>query len=243
MIKHESKPLREDLVAMNIILSDYIDKSKNMGIVGRVRYAVLDRNKLLCIQTNLIRSRTNFGLMLDLINMKAHEQHARSDRNSIAKLEAILTKQTKEAEARKAEAKSREIGDAKLEDILQILQERLPPANNREGGTASPLKVLDRFEIELQKAGLSRKKAEAARLNAAQALTEHTSVPMPSLLHPKPQLHEKRRISDPSPQTGKDLRRSPSSRKASPHIWGSGGLPEKTKDYRILCVDGTHGSK
>ena len=78
MIRLESKPLKEELHSLNAILDNYIDSSKNMSIVSKMRYALVDLEKLLGIQSNLTRSRTNFGLMVDLINSKAHKQHART---------------------------------------------------------------------------------------------------------------------------------------------------------------------
>ena len=281
MIKHEVRPVQEGLSGLDIILNDYIDKSRNMGIIGKLRYAVLDRNKLQSIESSLTKSRTNFSLMLDLLSLKAHEQHARNDNLSIQKLEAILNKQIEETEMRKAATKAREKGDAKLEDILQILQERLPASSNRESESTSPFQVLDQLEKELRKAGLSREKAEAARLNAAQALAEeHNSSPMQSRPHTREKLREQRTTSDSTLQVRQDLQKNSTARKASPQdstpqntratdseLWdslfsmtppntqvsnskvldsflaGIPGIPNLTKDYRILCVDGTHGSK
>jgi len=299
MIKHEIKPLKEDLLAVNLVLDDYIDKSKNMGVIGRVRYAVLDRNKLQCIQSNLTKSRTNFGLMLDLINMKANEQHARNDRTGIERLEAILNKQIKEADARKAEARAREKGDAKLEDILQILQQRLPAASKQNDENVSRSQVLGQLEKELQKVGLSKEMAEAARYNAAQALSEaevsETIRPSPksigepretnkiSGLSPRVELKSRKsssadrdchRVPTPttptisaalaraaptatatrSPPDSSPARIVPTATTArnppyptlariAPTATTGSRLPEITKDYRILCVDSTHGSK
>ena len=245
MIKHEIKPLRQDLLAMNTILDDYIDKSKDMGVIGRVKFAVLDRNKLQSIQSNLTKSRTNFGLMLDLINMKAQDQHARNENAITKKLEAILDKQTKEADARKAEAKSREEkGDAQLESILQILEERLPAASRPETGEVSPDQVLNQLETELQRLGLSKEKAQAARSSAAQALTEnHNALPAPTLLHPKEESRDIRRKSNPSPVVKQELHRSSSARNPAVQSSSPQNLPEKTKQYRILCLDSTHGGE
>ena len=262
MIKHEVRPVKEGLSGLDVILNDYIDKSKNMGMIGKLRYAALDRNKLQSIESSLTKSRTNFSLMLDLLSLKAHEHHARNDNLSIQKLEAILNKQVEEAEMRKAETKAREKGDAKLEDILQILQERLPAPSSRENESISPSQVLDQLEKELRKVGLSREKAEAARLNAAQALSEQRdSVPLRSRPRPRGELRDQRTASDPTLQVRQDLRRSSSARQASaqdprsqnirtpdvenlrPIIPKTSDNPELTKEFRILCVDGNHSSK
>ena len=246
MIKHEMKPLKQDLLAMNVILNDYIDKSKNMGMIGRVRYAVMDRNRLQCIQSNLMKSRTNFGLMLDLINMKAQDEHARTDHLVMEKMSAILDKQIKEVEARKIEAKAREKGDVKLDNILQILEDRLSPATQFQDKGVTQSQVLDQLEKELRKVGLSQEKAQVARLNAAQALSEDRAAgPISTLLQPEKNSRGQRRSSDPSPKMGraKPSSPSPSPRFASPKLISPRSLAEKTKDYRILCVDGSHGSK
>ena len=234
MIKHEMKPLKEDLLAMNLMLDDYIDKSKGMGVMGRVKYAVLDRDKLQNIQSHLTRSRTNFSLMLDLVNMKAQDQHARNGQAITKKLEAILDKQTKEADARRNEVKATEKGHAQLENILHILEERLPVATKSEVENQS--QVLDQLEQELQRLGLPKEKAQAARFNAAQALKGNA--PVQDTLHPnKPQ---NKRPTSSSPQPKQELRRSSSARNPAAH---PPNLPEKTKHYRILCLDSIHGSE
>ena len=245
IIKHESKPLREDLSAMNTILQDYIDKSDNMGVIGRVRYAVLDRNKLQSITASLMRSRTNFGSMLDLINLKAHEQHARSDLASQAMLKAILDRQIQEGEARKAEARARgEKNDGKLEEILQILKERHPAPSKVSSEKLSQSQFLSQIETELQKLGLTKTKAKAVRHDVAKALSEsEPPVPMPTLLYPKEEPREKRRISDPFPQTNPEMHRSHSAQNGVSHVTNLGSTPKKTGVCRILCVDSTHGSK
>ncbi len=177
MIEHEMAPLKKDLVEMNGILAEYIDHS-NMGMLGRLRYAVVDRSKLQGIRSNLTKSRTTLGLMLDLVNLKAHEQHARDGRVSGKKLDEILNKQNREAGTRKVEAKTRERSDAKLERILGILQQCFPEAADTcsmteiyEGDQTD--EILNKFEKELVKAGSSRNKARAARKSAAGALATH----------------------------------------------------------------------
>ena len=243
-MKHEIQALQEALVLMNTILQDYIDRSKDMGVMGRVRFAVMDHNKLQSVQADLARSRTTFGLMLDLINMRAHEQHARNDRAAFEKLKDILDKQIREADARKAEAKVMEVVNAKVGEIHKMLEAGLPVATSNKSPSGQPSDLLDQLEKDLRRVGLSEEKARAARRNAAQALSgEHESARKPSLLTPKKDSREKRRSSDPTPRVERTSGRQLSGRPLSPSLSKAVNLPQTTKDYRILCVDSTHGSK
>lgn len=177
MIEHEMAPLETSLMEINAILADYIDHA-NMGMVGRLRYAVINRSKLHGICSNLTKTRINFGLMLDLVNMKVPGQHTRDGRELGKKSDAILDKQDREAGARKVEGKAQERSDAKLEQILDILQQYFPEAVDtrpmtEEDEGAQTNEILERLEKELVRAGLSRTKACAARKSAAEGLATH----------------------------------------------------------------------
>ena len=244
MIKHEIKPLKEDLTAMNVILTDYIDKSKNMSALGRVRYAVLDRNKLQTIQSHLTKSRTNLALMLDLISLKAHEQHDVTSRAGMRKLEAILTKQSIEADARRAEAKARERGDGKLDQIFKLLQDRHPTNARQQDDLISPSQMLDHLKERLRGLGLSKDKAKAARLSAAQALSDASNPSSnPPLRDPKPRMGSVGEAPDRPKMPGSATKKPSSTPNIDLRAKHGASLAAKTKGYRILCVDDTHGGK
>ncbi len=186
MIEREMVPLETNLMALNVILADYIDHT-SMGMLGRLRYAIKDRCKLEDLRSNLTKSRTNFGLMLDLVNLKAHEQHAEDGRVSGKKLDEILNKQDGEAKARKGEAKTRAKNDANVDEILRILQQCFPEAAAcslaSEGGGNQTNEILDKLKKEMVSAGSSSKKAHAACKSAAEGLASHESARVQSPLN------------------------------------------------------------
>lgn len=186
MVEREMVPLEINLMALNVVLADYIDHT-SIGMVGRLRYAVKDRCKLEDLRANLTKSRTNFGLMLDLVTLEAHEKHARDGRVSRKKLYEILDKQDREAKARKGEAKTRAKSDAKVDEILRILQQCFPEAAAcslaGEGEGNQTNEILDKLKKEMVSAGSSGKKAHAACKSAAEGLASHESARVQSPLN------------------------------------------------------------
>lgn len=173
MIEHEMAPLETGLMEINALLADYIDQA-DMGMVGRLRYAVINRNKLQGICSIITKIGMNFGLMLDLVNTKAPNPHAQ-DGVSGKKSDEILDKQSRQAGARKVEANTQNSSDAKLEQILEILQQYFPKAvdtfpTTEEAERAQTNKILKKIEKELVRAGVSKNKARVAFQSVAEGL-------------------------------------------------------------------------
>lgn len=142
--------------------------------MGRVRYAVLERNRLQSIQANFVEFRDSFILMMNFVNTKANDQHFRNSSAGMDLLNEIHKKQIRDAKTRRMEAQDREKIDAKLEEILTILQKPIPSSvPNAEFD--QPAQILDRLKNELIKSGLPEDKAQAAQRSAAQALTVEES--------------------------------------------------------------------
>ena len=89
MITNDLKPLKNDVREIESMMGDFINKS-SVNILGRLRYAVLDKTRLNDLRRNLGDYRRNFGHMLDLINVEAHNQNKAVDREVFGNLTELL---------------------------------------------------------------------------------------------------------------------------------------------------------
>lgn len=107
---------------MDDILQDFAER-KSTTVMGRVRDAILERNKLQDLKGNFGRSTETFKDMLSLLDMEAHDIHP-NDVVSQQKLGALLHRQSKEAMERQNEAKENAKSRQRVEKVLEILEER-----------------------------------------------------------------------------------------------------------------------
>ena len=91
--------------------------------MGRVRYAILDKNKLEDLKGKFSRFTKTFESMLSLLNMEAQDVQIQNDVVSQRKLDAIIHEQNKEAIRRHIEAQETKELRGKLEQVLEILKE------------------------------------------------------------------------------------------------------------------------
>ena len=182
MIQNGLKPLGEDLGEMDDVLRDLVNR-KSITIMGIVRYAVLDKNKLQTLQAKFSRIITRFGHMLSLLAMKADDVHVRNGVASQEKLDTILSGQAQEVSLRQTKAEERKKDRQNVEKVLKLLEER-PTRLESSGPKQTQAQILDQLEAELKKLGLSKEKAKTVRFKASQELQEQ---PRSSLLrHPVP---------------------------------------------------------
>ena len=87
---------------MSDILSDFVSEPR-VTILGRVRYAVLDKSRIKSIQITLAQIRKDFAFMLNFFNMKAIDEQLRNGSQSIDLLNSIHKRQFADQDARKAE--------------------------------------------------------------------------------------------------------------------------------------------
>ena len=199
---------------MDNILLDYVE-CKSVTLMGRVRYAILDKNKLQDLKAKFSRFTKTFQHMLILLNTEAHDVQIRNDGISHAKLDAIILEQKKGAEGRLIDAQENEESRRKLDKVLKILEER-PSAQASSVTVQDPNQVLEQLETELKKIGYSSDMAKAARDSATQELSGQ---PRPSR-----------------------IRIPPTSTTVRPQNTGPIQIPA-ADECRILCVDGSHGSE
>ena len=199
---------------MDDILRDYVE-CKSVTLMGRVRYAILDKNKLQDLRARFSRFTNTFQHMLILLNTEAHDVQIRNDGISHAKLDAIIHEQKKGAQDRLVDAQENKKSRQKLEKVLKILEER-PIAQANSVTVQDPNQVLEQLETELKKIGYSSDKAKAARDRATQELSGKSR---PSLIG--------------IPPIGSNL---------GPQEIRPIQIPA-AEECRILCVDRTHGSE
>ena len=199
---------------MDDILQDFSER-KSITLMGRVRYAILDKNKLQDLEGRFRRFSETFRSMLSLLDMKAHDILIRNDVIGQQKLDAILQDQSKAAVGRQLEAQEREETRQKIDRVLKILEER-PVAQADSVTVLDQNQVLAQLETELKRLGISSEKAKAARLKATQELSRQ---PRPSLIGIPPM-----------------------SPKVVPQMKKPMQFPA-AHECRILCVDGTHGGE
>ena len=208
------RPLKEDLADMDDILQDFSER-KSITLMGRVRYAILDKNKLQDLQSRFRRFSETFKSMFSLLHTEAHDMQIRNDVISQQKLDAILQDQSKAAVGRQIEAQEREEAYQKIDRVLKILEER-PVAQAGSVTVLDQTQVLAQLETELKRLGVSSEKAKAARLKATQELSRQ---PYPSLTSIPPM-----------------------SPKVVPQMKKPMQVPT-AHECRILCVDGAHGGE
>ncbi|KAK0509501.1 hypothetical protein JMJ35_007895 [Cladonia borealis] len=161
---------------MGDILQDFAER-KSITVMGRVRYAILDKNKLEDLKGKFSRFTKTFESMLSLLNMEAHDVQIQNDVVSQRKLDAIIHEQSKEAVRRHVEAQETKEFHEKLEQVLEILKQRPFPQ-------ASPVtvrdqsQVLDQLETELKNLGVSSEKANAVRHKAVRSVLAQTYLEM-----------------------------------------------------------------
>ena len=225
---------------MDDVLRDYVE-CKSVTIMGRMRYAVLDKNKLQGLKAKFSRFTETFQHMLVLLNTEAHDLQLRNDGISHAKLDAIILEQKKEAEDRLVDAQENKETRQKIEKVLKIL-EKQPVAQASSVTIQDPNQVLEQLETELKKVGYSSEKAKAARNRATQELSGQSR----SSWIGKPPTSSTAR-----PQNTDECRKPPTSTTVRPQNTdeckkpptSSTVKPQNSDECRILCVDGSHGGE
>ena len=89
IIRNELRPLKEDLADMDDNLQDFSERKSNT-LMGRVRYTILDKNKLQEFKGRFRRFSETFRSMLPFVEMKAHDILIRNDVIGQQKLDTIL---------------------------------------------------------------------------------------------------------------------------------------------------------
>ena len=249
---------------MDDILRDFAER-KSITVAGRMRYAILDKNKLQHLKGKFSGCTKTFEQMLSLLNMEAHDVQIRNNVVSQGKLDDILHTQSKEAIDRQIEAQKGEKSRQTIEKVLKILEQR-PIAYASSATIQDQTQVLDQLETELRRLGLPDDKAKAVRLKASQELSGQP-LPNPFLKVPddkakavQPEISQKPseqlRVSDDKAKTVQlkasqgfsgQPRASPFSLTGiNPKVMPQTINPSQISaagDCRILCVDGTHGSE
>ena len=214
MIQNELRPLKEDLADMGDILQDFAER-KSITVMGRVRYAILDKNKLEDLKGKFSRFTKTFESMLSLLNMEANDVHIQNNVVSQRKLDAIIHEKSKEAIRRHIEAQETKELRRKLEQVLEILKERPFPKANPVN-VRDQNRVLDQLETQLKNLGVSSEKANAIRHKASEELLEQ---PRPSSIGILPFIPRF------TPQNNNPLQ------------------TVVADECRILVVDGSHGDE
>ena len=199
---------------MDDILRDFVEY-KSITLMGRMRYAILDKNKLQDLKAKFSRFTQTFQYMLILLNTEAHDVQLRNDEISQEKLDDIILEQKKEAEGRLIDAQENKESLQKIEKVLKILEER-PLAQASSVTVQDPNQALEQLETELKKLGVPSNKAKAVRDKATQELSGQ---PRPSWMGIPPM------SSTAKPQNIRPLQ-----------------IPA-ADECRILCVDSSHGSE
>ena len=199
---------------MDDILRDFVEY-KSVTLMGRMRYAILDKNKLQDLKAKFSRFTQTFQNMLILLNTEAHDVQLRNDEISQGKLDDIILEQKKGAEGRLIDAQQNKESRQKIEKVLKILEER-PVAQASSVTVQDPNQALEQLETELKKLGVPSDKAKAVREKATQELSGQ---PRPSWIGIPPT------SSTAEPQNIRPLQ-----------------IPA-ADECRILCVDGSYGSE
>lgn len=278
MITNDLKPLKNDVREIESMMGDFINKS-SVNVLGRLRYAVLDKTRLNDLRKNLGDYRRNFGHMLDLINVEAHNQNKAVDQEVFRKLDGIAEAQRREERQRKADEIKQEEMRRGVEEILKLVQNPLSPTQTR----SSTDDLLHQLEEGMVSSGIPRAEA-APHLRAITNLlrgdpSPRVAVPqnagfdsenirrwsqeitlvedsdreddnfstIANLERPKHSSNRKRPVSAPIP-ANIPMRKSPvplptTVQHAVPLSTTMGLAPLDIENLRVLCVDGSNGSK
>jgi hypothetical protein len=257
------KPLREDLKEIEQMLNDYLYRP-SITILGRLRYAVLDKTRLRDLCSTFAVHRGSITVILQLIQGKAVKEQS-------MKLDRILECHKKERQERKSSTR-------RIEDILSQIHTLVHYTGPDMSKTTA--EALQKLEDELVAKGIPRDQASQQLLPFKQALLPDSLRPASNAV---PQSKPKRPVSNPNPEstdrkypgTGHARSRSsmptipvptpnidfvaeitPGVASAAPNTTPmsnpNGNTPvspgvqstiKDTSSLRILCVDGSNGSK
>ena len=212
---------------MDVIVHNFFG-TDNVTFKDRVKFATVDKGRIQDLQAQFRKAEALFESMLLLVNLKAADVMIHNDKTMLQKMneiaqkqEAILEEQKKlsngQREQNKAREKERKNLSQSIDDALKTVVDVKSPLSKPGLVEKKTLSTgLDQFESELRRNGLATKKAKAMRLKASEDLEEKS----PSLGAVN---------TEESPiRTFRDL----------------GPSQCDVREYcRIICVDGSHGSK